>query len=50
MAKANPDVKVLSFVCRNPEDLSAKRRWQNDDECDKLIKFIKEMESNKMVI
>lgn len=27
MAKANPDVRVLSFVCNHPENLPAERRW-----------------------
>lgn len=27
MAKANPDVRVLSFVCNHPENRPAERRW-----------------------
>ena len=49
MAKANPDVRVLSFVCNQPENLPAERRWRNDDEHDRLMEFTKEVESNKMV-
>lgn len=49
MAKANPDVRVLSFVCEHPENLPAERRWRNDDERDRLMELIKEVESDKMV-
>ena len=49
MAKANPDVRVLSFVCDHPENLPGERRWRNDDEHDRLMEFTKEVESNKMV-
>ncbi len=49
MAKANPDVRVLSFVCDHPENLPAERRWRNDDEHDRLMEFTKEVESDKMV-
>ena len=49
MAKANPDVRVLSFVCKHPENLPAERRWRNDDEHDRLMEFTKEVESDKMV-
>ena len=49
MAKANPDVRVLSFVCEHPENLPGERRWRNDDERDRLMEFTKEVESNKMV-
>lgn len=49
MAKANPDVRVLSFVCDHPENLPAERRWRNDDEHDRLMEFTKEVESNSMV-
>ena len=49
MAKANPDVRVLSFVCEHPENLPGERRWRNDDERDRLMEFTKEVESDKMV-
>lgn len=49
MSKANPNVRVLSFVCRNPEDLTAQRRWRDDDEHDKLMKFTEEVKDNTMV-
>ena len=49
MAKANPAVRVLSFVCEHPENLPAKRRWQNDEERDNLKKFTEEVEKNNMV-
>ena len=48
MAKANPDVRVLSFVCDHPENLPAERRWKDDEERDKLRKFTEEVE-NSMV-
>lgn len=49
MAKANPAVRVLSFVCEHPENLPGKRRWQNDEERDNLRKFTEEVEKNSMV-
>ena len=48
MAKANPDVRVLSFVCDHPENLPGERRWKDDEERDKLRKFTEEVE-NSMV-
>ena len=48
MAKANPDVRVLSFVCDHPENLPGERRWEDDEERDKLRKFTEEVE-NSMV-
>ena len=49
MAKANRDVRVLSFVCDHPENLPAERRWRNDDEHDQLMEFTKEVENDSMV-
>ena len=49
MAKANRDVRVLSFVCGHPENLPAERRWRNDDEHGRLMEFTKEVESDSMV-
>lgn len=49
MAKANPDVRVLPFVCNHPENRPVERRWQDDDEHDKLMRFTEEAESSKMV-
>lgn len=50
MAMQDPNIMVLSFVCKNPEDLPAKRRWQNDEEHKHLEEFRqKVLNSGKLV-
>lgn len=49
MSKANPNVRVLSFVCSNPGDLTEQKRWRDDAERDKLMKFTAEVKNNTMV-
>lgn len=39
MAMADPDIRVLAFLCSNPGDLPEKKRWKDDKEHELLTKF-----------
>ncbi len=49
MAMKDPDIRVLAFVCNDPDNLPSERRYKTDVEHERLNQFVEKVE-NRIIV